>query len=225
MWSLGLEWNRTSSRTSNPSEWLSRREKDRANQLFLICCIWPLLSLQWFLQNSGDQHWHILCCNHWKIRGKKCLKSLSFFFLLLRLKRSFKMFKRNKFRKIITKKLCTKWKFILRRKEKLLRILQIFWLKDKNDNMVLDAARNTMLTDYWKVLILKFLEKENTVVFLSKKLKNKIFIDHWNVLDLTLSEMGNTVLFEPKSWSKDNIYLVILDFPCYSRTWEIWFFV
>ena len=30
--------------------------------------------------------------------------------------------------------------------------------------------------------------------------------------------------FHPKSWWKDDIYLVFLSFPWYSRTWEIWFF-
>ena len=31
--------------------------------------------------------------------------------------------------------------------------------------------------------------------------------------------------FQSKSWWKDDIYLVFLRFPWYSRTWEIWFFV
>ena len=31
--------------------------------------------------------------------------------------------------------------------------------------------------------------------------------------------------FQRKSWWKDDIYLVFLSFPWYSRTWEIWLFV
>ena len=31
--------------------------------------------------------------------------------------------------------------------------------------------------------------------------------------------------FPLKSWWRDDIYLVFLIFPWYSRTWEIWFFV
>ena len=31
--------------------------------------------------------------------------------------------------------------------------------------------------------------------------------------------------FQPKSWWKDDIYLVFLSFPWYSKTWEIRFFV
>ena len=31
--------------------------------------------------------------------------------------------------------------------------------------------------------------------------------------------------FQPKSWWKDDIYLVFFSFPWYSRTWKIWFFV
>ena len=31
--------------------------------------------------------------------------------------------------------------------------------------------------------------------------------------------------FQPKSRWKDDIYLVLLSFPWYSRTWEIWYFV
>ena len=30
--------------------------------------------------------------------------------------------------------------------------------------------------------------------------------------------------FQPKSWWKDDIYLVFFSFPWYFRTWEIWFF-
>ena len=60
-------------------------------------------------------------------------------------------------------------------------------------------------------------------LFLSQKVDGKmIFTDYWKVPVLIFSGMGNTVFFEPKSWWKDDIYLVFLSFPWYSRTWEIW---
>ena len=40
-----------------------------------------------------------------------------------------------------------------------------------------------------------------------------------------LSGDGKYGLFQLKSWWKDDIYLLFLSFPWYSRTWEIWFFV
>ena len=42
---------------------------------------------------------------------------------------------------------------------------------------------------------------------------------------MNFTVMENTVFFQSKSWWKDEIYLVFLSFPWYSRTWEIWFFV
>ena len=52
-----------------------------------------------------------------------------------------------------------------------------------------------------------------------------IFTGCWEVLVLNFSEMENTAFFQLKSWWKDDIYLLFLSFPWYSRTWEIWFFV
>ena len=61
---------------------------------------------------------------------------------------------------------------------------------------------------------------------LSQKVDGKIiFTDHWKVLVLNFSLMKNTAFFQPKRWWKDDIYLVFMSFPWYSRTWEIWFFV
>ena len=66
----------------------------------------------------------------------------------------------------------------------------------------------------------------NMVMVLSQKPDgNIIFTDYWEVLVLNISMMGNTVFFQPKSWWKDDIYLVFLSFPWYCRTRKIWFFV
>ena len=55
-----------------------------------------------------------------------------------------------------------------------------------------------IFTDYWKVLVLSFLEVGNTA-FLSQKVDGKmIFTDYWKVLVLNFSEMGNKVFF----WAK-----------------------
>ena len=63
-------------------------------------------------------------------------------------------------------------------------------------------------------------------LFLSQEVDGKmIFTGYWEVLVLNFSVMGNTVFFQPKSWWKDDIYLVFLSFPWYSRTWETRFFV
>ena len=85
---------------------------------------------------------------------------------------------------------------------------------------------NMIFTDHWKVLVLNFSEMGNTVIFLSQKVDwNIIFVDYRKVLVLNFSEIANTVFFEPKSWWKDDIYLVFLNFSWYSRTWGIWFFL
>ena len=61
--------------------------------------------------------------------------------------------------------------------------------------------------------------------FLSQEVDGKmIFSGYWEVLVLNVSVMGNTVFFQPKSWWKDDVYVVFLSFLSYSRTWEIWFF-
>ena len=63
-------------------------------------------------------------------------------------------------------------------------------------------------------------------LFLSQKVDGKmIFTDYCKVFVFNFSVMGNTVFFQEKSWWKDDICLVFLSFPWYSRTWEIWFFV
>ena len=50
-----------------------------------------------------------------------------------------------------------------------------------------------------------------------------IFTGYFEVFVLNLSVMGNTAFFQPKSWWKDDIYLVFLSFPWYRRTWKTWF--
>ena len=51
-----------------------------------------------------------------------------------------------------------------------------------------------------------------------------IFTGYWKVFRLNFSMMGNAVFFQPKSWCKNDIYLLFLSFLSYSRTREIWFF-
>ena len=60
-------------------------------------------------------------------------------------------------------------------------------------------------------------------LFLSQKVDGKmIFTDYWKVLVLNFPVMGNTAFFQSKSWWKDDIYLVFLSFPWYSRKYGFW---
>ena len=62
-------------------------------------------------------------------------------------------------------------------------------------------------------------------LFFSQEVDGKmIFTGYWEVLVLNFSVMGNTVFFHSKRGWKDDIYMVFLSFPWYSRAWEIWFF-
>ena len=82
-----------------------------------------------------------------------------------------------------------------------------------------------IFTDYWKVLVLNFSLMGNTISFLSQEVDgNIIFTGYWEVLVLNFSVIRNTVFFQPKSWWKDDIYMIFLSFLWYSRTWKIWFF-
>ena len=124
----------------------------------------------------------------------------------------------------------------------------------KNNEVIFSLAWNIIFSDNWKVLVLKFLEMKNMVFLSQKVDGNMIFTDYWKVLVLAFSEIGNTVFswakkltemyllitgkflfwtfrwweirsfFQPKSWWKDDIYVVFLSFLWYSKTWEIWFF-
>ena len=81
-------------------------------------------------------------------------------------------------------------------------------------------------TDCWKVLVLNFLEMGNTVFFWAKKL-----MEWWHLLITekflfwTFRGWEIRSFFEPKCWWKDDIYLIFLSYPWYSRAWEVWFFV
>ena len=94
-----------------------------------------------------------------------------------------------------------------------------------------------IFTDYLKVLVLNFSGMGNTVFFWGKK-----SMERWYLLFTEKFLFGATetffaflhktfrwwkirLFFWPKSWCKDNIYLVFFSFPWYSRNWEIRFFV
>ena len=87
------------------------------------------------------------------------------------------------------------------------------------------------LMERWYLLITKkfvfwtFPRWEMWYCFEPKSWSKMIFTNYWIVLVLNFPVMGNTGFFHPKSWWKGDIYLIFLNFPCYSRTWEIWFFV
>ena len=84
---------------------------------------------------------------------------------------------------------------------------------------------NIIFTDYRKGLVLIFLEIGNTVFSWAKTL-----IERWYLLIAEKVLCWNFRWWEirsflqPKSWWKDDIYMVFLSFLWYSRTWEIWFF-
>ena len=69
--------------------------------------------------------------------------------------------------------------------------------------------RNMIFTDYWKVLVLTFLEMEIRSFFQPKSWwKNDIY---WllEVLVLNFSETENTVFFDSRSWWKDDNYWLL----------------
>ena len=93
-----------------------------------------------------------------------------------------------------------------------------FWAKKSMEKMI--------FTDYWKVLVLNFPVVGNTVFFWVKKLMERLYLlATEKFLFWTFRWWENTIFFQPKSWWKDDIYLVFLSFPWYSRTWKIWFFM
>ena len=80
--------------------------------------------------------------------------------------------------------------------------------------------------DYWKVLVLNFSEMGNAAFSRAKKLMERWYLlITEKFLFWTFRWWENGLFFQPKSWWKDDIYLVFLSFPWYFRTWEIWFFV
>ena len=57
---------------------------------------------------------------------------------------------------------------------------------------------NMIITDYWKVLVLIFSGRGNTVFLLQKVDEKMIFTDYWKVLALHFLVMGNMVFFSVK---------------------------
>ena len=85
--------------------------------------------------------------------------------------------------------------------------------------------RNMIFTDYWKVLVLNFSVTGNTVFFWVKKLMERWYLlVTEKFLFWTFRWWEIRSFFQPKSWWKDEIYVVFLSFLWYSRTWEICFF-
>ena len=101
---------------------------------------------------------------------------------------------------------------------KFLEIKNMVFLSQKVDG-------NMIFTDYWKVLVLTFSEMGNTVFFWVKKLMEKWYLlVTEKFLFWTFRWWEIRSFFQPKSWWKDDIYMVFLSFLWYSRTREIWFF-
>ena len=81
---------------------------------------------------------------------------------------------------------------------------------------------NMIFTDYWKVLVLNFSVMGNTVFFWVKKLMERWYLlVTEKFLFWTFQWWEIRYFFQPKSWWKDDIYMVFLSFLWYSRTWEI----
>ena len=93
----------------------------------------------------------------------------------------------------------------------------IFWAKKLMEIWYLLITEKFLFWIFWRWKIWSFLRQK-----VNGKMK---FTGYSKVLVLNFSVMGNTVFFQPKSWWKDDIYLVFLSFPWYSRTWGIWCFV
>ena len=82
-----------------------------------------------------------------------------------------------------------------------------------------------IFTGYWEVLVLNFSVMRNTVFFWVKKLMERWYLlVTEKLLFWTFRWWEIRSFFQPKSWWKDDIYMVFLSFLWYSRTWKIWFF-
>ena len=80
---------------------------------------------------------------------------------------------------------------------------------------------------YWllKSLFLNFSVMENTVLFWVKKLMKRWYLlVTEKFLFWVFQWWKMRSFFQPKSWWKDDTYMVFLSFLWYSRTSEIWFF-
>ena len=89
---------------------------------------------------------------------------------------------------------------------------------------------------YWKVLVLNFSEVKGSCfklfgdgkydLFWAKKLMERWYLLITKKFLLWTFRWWEIRSFsQRKSWRKDDIYLVFLSFPWYSRTWEMWFSV
>ena len=96
----------------------------------------------------------------------------------------------------------------------------------KDNEVIFSLAWNIVFSDNFKVLVLKFFMIGNTVFFWVKKVKQRWYLlVTVNFLFWTFRWWEIRSFFQPKSWWKDDIYLVFFSFPWYSRTWEIRFLV
>ena len=86
--------------------------------------------------------------------------------------------------------------------------------------------RSMIFTDYWKVLVLNFSVMGNAVFLWAKMLMERwCLLVTEKFLFWTFRWWEIRSFFQPKSWWKDDIYVVFFSFLWYSRTWEIWLFV
>ena len=87
--------------------------------------------------------------------------------------------------------------------------------------------RKMIFTDYSKVLVLNFFRDGKYGLLLSQKVDERWYLlITGKFLFSTFLVMRNTVFStSQKSWWIDDVYLVFLNFPWYSRILEIWFFV
>ena len=95
----------------------------------------------------------------------------------------------------------------------------LFWAKRLMERWYL------IFTSYWRVLVLIFSVMGNTVFFWVKKLMQRWYLLVTEKFLLwTFRWCKIRSFFQSKSSWKDDIYLIFLSFPWYSRNWEIWFF-
>ena len=84
-------------------------------------------------------------------------------------------------------------------------------------NMVFFGVKNLMekmiFSDYGKVLVLNFSVVGNTVFFWVRKLMKRWYLLVTVFLFWTFRWWEIRSFFQPKSWWKDDIYLVFLSFP------------
>ena len=123
-----------------------------------------------------------------------------------------------------------------------------FWAKKLMEIWYLLITEKFLFWSFWEWEILSFLIQKlmerwylliartflfwtfrwwkNTVALWVKKLMERWYLLLTEkFLFWTFRWLEIRSFFDPKIWWKDYIYLVFLNFPWYSRTWKIWFFV